>query len=77
MLTDNRSDCIHRKVCVSVYKKRKCLTDCEQYIKEIAPSASNNSAMVSCPKWHLGGKCWGDPWKEVCPAEPCRVAHHQ
>lgn len=39
---------------------------------ELAQQAHNTQTMP-CPKWHLGGKCCGDPWKEVCPKSPCRV----
>jgi hypothetical protein len=42
-------------------------------IKKELSSASNNSDMVPCPKFHPGGKCHGNPWRTACGSEPCMV----
>ena len=38
---------------------------------------ADNSAMRPCPKYHRGGKCHGNPWRQLCGSEHCMVAQPQ
>ena len=82
--------CTFNKKAVAMYRDETCIKSdvCDMAVCDGAEcnhrastgegaKTSNNSAMVPCPKWHLGGKCWGDPWKEVCPAQPCCVSQRE
>lgn len=57
------------------YYKTEYVQWLEKLVGESSPTTGSH--MVPCPKWHLGGKCYGDPWKEVCPESPCYVTRHQ